>query len=105
MSYHIWVVPVPGAGVLYDGVLVVPVVVDHARHRLPAVLDVVKVAPQVARLDDRVVVGLNKTKNIYVRHIGSCCESDRTARRKSSNGSLSIHFALYVIVMTDKIRN
>ena len=50
--------PRPGVG--NDGVLVVSVVVDDARHRLPAVLDVVKVAPNVAGADDRLVVGLQQ---------------------------------------------
>ena len=35
-----------------DLILVVTVVVDDACHRLPAVLDVVKVAPYVAGVDD-----------------------------------------------------
>ena len=46
--YHVWVVPMPWPGVGNDGVLVVSVVVYYACHRLPAVLDVVKVAPNVA---------------------------------------------------------
>ena len=41
-----------------DLVLVVSVVVDDAGHRLPAVLDVVKVPPDVAGRNDGRVVGL-----------------------------------------------
>ena len=41
-----------------DRVLVVAVVVDDGCDRLPAVLDVVKVPPHVAAVDDRSVVGL-----------------------------------------------
>ena len=51
-----------GPGVGDDRVLVISVVVDDARHRLPAVLDVVKVAPNVAGADDRLVVWLEKGK-------------------------------------------
>jgi hypothetical protein len=46
------------SGVGDDLVLVVAVVVDDAGHRLPAVLDVVEVSPDVARVDDRGVVRL-----------------------------------------------
>ena len=46
--YHIWVVPMPWPGVGDDGVLVISVVVYDAGNGLPAVLDVVKVAPNVA---------------------------------------------------------
>ena len=60
VSYHIWVVPMAGPGVGDDGVLVVSVVVDDARHGLPAVLDVVEVAPNVAGADDRLVVWLQR---------------------------------------------
>ena len=49
-----------GPGVGDDGVLVVSVVVDDARHGLPAVLDVVEVAPNVAGADDRLVVWLQR---------------------------------------------
>ena len=43
-----------------DGILVISVVVDDARHGLPAVLDVVEVAPNVAGADDRLVVWLEQ---------------------------------------------
>jgi hypothetical protein len=43
--------------------LVVSVVVDDAGHRLPAVLDVVKVPPDVAGRNDGRVVGL-KQRNV-----------------------------------------
>ena len=59
-SYHIWVVPMAGPGVGDDGVLVISVVVDDARHGLPAVLDVVEVAPNVTGADDRLVVWLQQ---------------------------------------------
>ena len=60
LPYHIWVVPMAGSGVGDDGVLVVSVVVDDARHGLPAVLDVVEVAPNVTGADDRLVVWLQQ---------------------------------------------
>ena len=49
-----------GPGVGDDGVLVISVVVDDARHGLPAVLDVVEVTPNVAGADDRLVVWLQQ---------------------------------------------
>lgn len=49
---HVWIIPVTGAGVGYDVVLVVAVVVNDALQAGPRVLDVVKVTPQVAVLND-----------------------------------------------------
>lgn len=49
-----------GASVGDYGVLVVAVVVNDGGHGRPRVLDVVKVAPQVARLDDGRVVRLRR---------------------------------------------
>ena len=54
----------PGVG--DDDVLVVAVVVDDGGHGLPRVLDVVEVAPQVARADDRGVVGLQRITKPFV---------------------------------------
>ena len=54
-------------GVSDDGVLVVSVVVDDGGHGLPRVLDVVKVAPDVARVDDRGVVGLEYSERYSIR--------------------------------------
>ena len=51
-----------GSRVGDDGVLVVSVVVDDGGDRLPAVLDVVKVAPDVAAVDDGRVIRLEKEK-------------------------------------------
>jgi hypothetical protein len=42
-----------------DEILVVPVVVDGPLHAVPAVLDVVKVPPDVAGPDDACIVWLN----------------------------------------------
>ena len=53
-----------GSSVGNDLVLVVSVVVDDAGHRLPAVLDVVEVAPDVASVDDGRVVGLENNKRV-----------------------------------------
>ncbi len=52
-----------GSSVGDDLVLVVAVVVDDAGHRLPAVLDVVKVSPNVAGRNDGRIVGL-KQRNV-----------------------------------------
>ena len=49
-----------GPGVGDDGVLVVTIVVDDGGHGLPAVLNVVEVAPHVAAVDDGGVVGLQR---------------------------------------------
>ena len=51
-----------GSGVGNDLVLVVAVVVDDAGDRLPAVLNVVKISPDIARRNDGRVVWL-ETKN------------------------------------------
>ena len=53
-----------GSSVGNDLVLVVSVVVDDAGHRLPAVLDVIKVSPDVASVDDGRVVGLENNKRV-----------------------------------------
>ena len=47
-----------GSGVGTDLVLVVAVVVDDAGDRLPAVLNVVKISPDIARRNDGRVVWL-----------------------------------------------
>jgi hypothetical protein len=52
---------VPRTSVGDDAVLVVAIVVDGARDRVPRVLDVVEVAPQVAILSDQRVVDLERT--------------------------------------------
>jgi hypothetical protein len=50
--YHIRIVPVSRSSIRNNVVLVVTIVVDNALNAGPRVLDVVKVAPQVAVLDD-----------------------------------------------------
>ena len=62
---HVGIVPVARAGVGNDGVLVVAVVVDDAGHRLPTVLDVVKVPPDVAGANDGRVIGLLRIDQGY----------------------------------------
>jgi hypothetical protein len=52
-----------GSSIGNDLVLVVAVVVDDAGHRLPAVLDVVEISPDIARRNDGGIVGL-ETKNV-----------------------------------------
>ena len=67
-----------GSSVGNDLVLVVSVVVDDAGHRLPAVLDVVEVAPDVASVDDGRVVGLEKkASHFLVNWSPSCCMDER----------------------------
>ena len=52
ITHHVWVIPVTGPSVSDDDVLVVSVVVYGPLHRAPGVLDVVKVPPEVASVDD-----------------------------------------------------
>lgn len=58
--YHIRVIPMAGPRVGHDDVLVVSVVVYDRLDRGPRVLDVVKVAPQIAVLYDRCEVRLER---------------------------------------------
>ena len=61
ISYHVRIIPMTRASIGNDVVLVVTIIVNHTGHRLPGILDVVKVSPNVAGSDDCRVVGL---KNI-----------------------------------------
>lgn len=58
---HVRIVPVSGAGVGHDRVLIVAVVIDDALHAGPGVLDVVEVAPEIAVLYYRSVIRLQVT--------------------------------------------
>ncbi len=60
LSYHVWVVPVSRSSVGDDDVLVVSVVVDDGGHGAPRVLDVVEIAPDVARRRDGCVIRLQQ---------------------------------------------
>lgn len=59
------------AGVGYDGILVVSVVVYDTLQAGPGVLDVVEVPPQVAVFYDGAEVGLEQNNN-YMRQPASC---------------------------------
>jgi hypothetical protein len=52
-NYHVRVIPMAGSSVGDNVVLVVTVVINDALDASPRVLDVIKVAPQIAVLDDR----------------------------------------------------
>ena len=56
--YHIWIVPVPRAGEWNQSILIVSVIIDYAQNTVPRVLDVVKVAPQMASFLDGLVIWL-----------------------------------------------
>ena len=55
---HIWIVPVPRAGEWNQSILIVSVIIDYAQNTVPRVLDVVKVAPQMASFLDGLVIWL-----------------------------------------------
>ena len=57
LSHHVRIVPVSRTSVGDDGVLMIPVIVDGPLNAVPRVLDVVKVPPEAAGVDDRGVVG------------------------------------------------
>ena len=57
LSHHVRIVPVSRTSIGDDDVLVISVVVDGPLHAVPRVLDVVKVPPETAGVDDRGVIG------------------------------------------------
>ena len=57
-SYHVRIVPVSGTSCWDQNVLIVAIIVDDASNTLPRVVDVVKIAPEVAYLADESVVWL-----------------------------------------------
>ena len=62
--HHVWIIPVSRPSILDNLVLVVSIEVYDAGHRLPTVLDIIKVSPDVAGVDDGCVVWLKKN-HIY----------------------------------------
>ena len=64
-SHHIGIVPVAGPRQRHQHVLVVAEVINDVEDRVPRVLDVVVVAPQVACADDAIPVNLTLRKYIY----------------------------------------
>ena len=61
--HHVWIIPVSRPSILDNLVLVVSIEVYDAGHRLPTVLDIIKVSPDVAGVDDGCVVWLKKNNN------------------------------------------
>ena len=61
--HHVWIIPVSRPSILDNLVLVVSIEVYDAGHRLPTVLDIIKVSPDVAGVDDGCVVWLKKNHN------------------------------------------
>ena len=53
---HVGVIPLSGTAKLTEPVLVLPVVVDDAEDRVPGVVDVIVIPPQVAMLGNRLIV-------------------------------------------------
>ena len=57
LSHHVRIVPVSRTSIGDDDILMISVVVDGPLHAVPRVLDVVKVPPEAAGVDDGGVIG------------------------------------------------
>lgn len=58
LSYHVRIIPVSRSSIWHDLILVVTVVVDDPLNRLPGILDIIKVPPQITGVNDSTVVWL-----------------------------------------------
>ena len=63
-THHVGVVPMSWASIRNDDVLVVPIVVDSSLHGVPGILNIIKIPPEIACVDNAGVVGL-KTKIFF----------------------------------------
>lgn len=88
-THHIRIIPMTGSCIRSNNILIVSIIVDDTLNRSPRILNIIKVPPQIAMLDDCGKVWIESSVDLIYRPTAGVDHLPSSAVQMSSEFSIS----------------